>query len=125
VQSPTPISDADWEALIEHGGFPEPFLKRDQRFTRRWRTLRQDQLSKQDLREVSRLQDLAAMETLSLILTEQSAQQLVYSNLSREIGTAVDTVRRFTRPAPLWVLGAPMVQKRRQVAPQGAEVVSA
>jgi len=62
VQSPTPISDADWEALIEHGGFPEPFLKRDQRFTRRWRTLRQDQLTKQDLREVSRLQDLAAME---------------------------------------------------------------
>ena len=32
---------------------------------------------------------------MSLILTEQSAQQLVYSNLSREIGTAVDTVRRW------------------------------
>lgn len=95
VQPPKAISDADWEALIEHGGFPEPFLKRDQRFTRRWRALRQDQLTKEDLREVSRLQDLAAMETLALILTEQSAQQLVYSNLSREIGIAVDTVRRW------------------------------
>ena len=35
------------------------------------------------------------METLALILTEQSAQQLVYSYLSREIGIAVDTVRRW------------------------------
>jgi uncharacterized protein DUF4143 len=95
VQPPIPISDADWEALVEHGGFPEPFLRGDQRFTRRWRTLRQDQLTKQDLREVSRLQDLAAMETLALILAENCAQQLVYSNLSREIGTAVDTVRRW------------------------------
>lgn len=95
VQPPKAISGADWEALIEHGGFPEPFLKRDQRFTRRWRALRQDQLTKEDLREVSRSQDLAAMETLVLILTEQSAQQLVYPNLSREVGVAVDTVRRW------------------------------
>ena len=90
VQRPKAISYADWEALIEHGGFPEPFLKRDQRFTRRWRALRQDQLTKEYLREMSQLQDLAAMETLALLLTEHSAQQLVYSNLSREIGIAVD-----------------------------------
>lgn len=32
VQAPKPISVADWEALLEHGGVPEPFLKRDQRF---------------------------------------------------------------------------------------------
>ncbi len=95
VQPPTPISDADWDALIENGGFPEPFLKRDLRFTRRWRALRRDQLTKEDSREMSRLQDLAAMETLALILAEQSAQQLVYSGLSREIGIAVDTARRW------------------------------
>lgn len=35
------------------------------------------------------------METLALIPAENSAQQLVYSNLSREIGIAVDTVRRW------------------------------
>jgi uncharacterized protein len=95
VQAPTPITDADWAALIEHGGFPEPFLKRDPRFTRRWRSLRQDQLTKGDMRDLAQLQDLGAMETLSLILAEHSSQQLVYSNLSREVGVAVDTIRRW------------------------------
>jgi predicted AAA+ superfamily ATPase len=95
VRSPDPISDVDWNALTEHGGFPEPFLKRDPRFTRRWRALRQDQLTKGDLRDVTQLQELGAMETLALVLTEHSAQQLIYSNLSREIGVAVDTIRRW------------------------------
>jgi len=95
VRSPEPISDADWSALLEHGGFPEPFLTRDARFTRRWRALRQDQLTKEDLREVAQLQHLGAMETLALLLAEHSSQQLVYSNLSRETGIAVDTARRW------------------------------
>jgi len=95
VRAPQVIRDADWDALLEHGGFPEPFLLRDLRFTRRWRALRQDQLTKEDLREVAQIQDLGAMEVLTLLLTEHSAQQLVYSNLSREVGVAVDTIRRW------------------------------
>jgi predicted AAA+ superfamily ATPase len=95
VRPPAKISDADWSALLEHGGFPEPFLKRDLRFTRRWRSLRQDQLTKGDLRDLAQLQDIGAMETLALVLAENSSQQLIYSNLSREIGVAVDTVRRW------------------------------
>jgi hypothetical protein len=95
LRAPLPIDDADWAALNEHGGFPEPFLKRDVRFTRRWRALRQEQLTKGDLRDVARLQDIAAMETLAVVLAEQSGGQLVYSSLSRELGIAVDTVRRW------------------------------
>jgi predicted AAA+ superfamily ATPase len=95
VRPPQPIPDSDWGALLEHGGFPEPFLLRDLRFTRRWRALRQDQLTKEDLREVAQLQDLGAMEAFTVLLAEHSAQQLVYSNLSREVGIAVDTARRW------------------------------
>jgi uncharacterized protein len=89
------LSDADWNALLQHGGFPEPFLKRETRFTRRWRSLRQDQLTRGDLREVAQLQDIGAMETLALILAEVSSQQLVYSNISREVRIAVDTAKRW------------------------------
>jgi hypothetical protein len=95
VRAPIAIPNADWHALVEHGGFPEPFLKRDPRFTRRWRSLRQEQLTKGDLRDVAQLQDLGAMEALATVLAERSAQQLIYSTLSREIGVAVDTVRRW------------------------------
>jgi predicted AAA+ superfamily ATPase len=95
IQPPAEVTTADWDALWEHGGFPEPFLRRDTRFTRRWRSLRQEQLSREDLREVTQVQDLGTMETLMQILAERSAQQLVYSNLSQEIGVAVDTVKRW------------------------------
>ena len=95
VRLPEPIPEADWSALLQHGGFPEPFLKRDLRFTRRWRALRQDQLTREDLRDVAQLENLGAMETVAMILTERSSQQLVYSNLSREVGIAVDTAKRW------------------------------
>lgn len=95
IQAPAPIASSDWDALWEHGGFPEPFLRRDTRFSRRWRSLRQEQLSREDLREVTHVQDLGTMETLMQILAERSGQQLVYANLAQEIGVAVDTVKRW------------------------------
>jgi len=89
------VRSSDWDALWEHGGFPEPFLRRDTRFTRRWRSLRYEQLSREDLREVARVADLGTLETLIQILAERSAQQLIYSNLAREIQVSVDTVKRW------------------------------
>jgi uncharacterized protein len=95
IQEPIAIDAADWEALSTHGGFPEPFLRRDLRFTRRWSALRRDQLAREDLREVTRVQELGTMETLMHILAERSGRQLVYSNLAVELGVAVDTVKRW------------------------------
>lgn len=95
IQPPVEIDPADWDALWTHGGFPEPFLRRELRFTRRWRSLRQDQLAREDLREVTRVQELGTMETLMRILAERSGQQLIYSNLATELGVAVDTVKRW------------------------------
>ena len=95
IQSPGEVPAADWAALWEHGGFPEPFLRRDTRFTLRWRSLRQEQLSREDLREVAHITDLGTLETLMQLLAEHSAQQLVYSNLAQEIQVAVDTAKRW------------------------------
>lgn len=95
IRPPAEIASADWDALWEHGGFPEPFLRRDSRFTRRWRSLRQEQLSREDLREVAQVNDLGTMETLMQLLAERSAGQLVYSSLAREIQVSVDTVKRW------------------------------
>ncbi|HEV2992722.1 MAG TPA: ATP-binding protein [Candidatus Angelobacter sp.] len=95
IQPPAEIPPDDWDALWEHGGFPEPFLRRDSRFTRRWRSLRQEQLSREDLREITHVRDLGTIETLMQILAERSAQQLVYSSLAREVQVSVDTVKHW------------------------------
>lgn len=95
IHAPGEVPATDWDALWQHGGFPEPFLRRDSRFTRRWRSLRHEQLSREDLREVAHITDLGTMEILMQILAERSGQQLVYSNLAQEIQVSVDTAKRW------------------------------
>ena len=53
---------------MEFGGFPEPFLKAEQRFYNRWRKLRTEQLLREDLRDLTRIQELDQVETLAAIL---------------------------------------------------------
>ena len=115
VQSPRRLPDPDWRALLDHGGFPEPFLKREPRFTRRWRALRQTQLTREDLREVAQIQALGALETLTHVLAERSGAQFGVRLQSR---TRVDVERRHgpavgrpARASPPRLPGAALVQE--------------
>ena len=95
VKAAAIISDADWSALLEHGGFPEPFAKRDPRFTRRWYMKRQQEFLESDLLRLAAVRDPAIVQMLALLLAERSAAHLVYSDLSRELNVTVDTIRRW------------------------------
>jgi hypothetical protein len=96
IRPPVRVPEVEFEALWQHGGYPEPFLKRDPRFTRRWQTLRTEQLVRGDLRELTQIQNLGQMEALANVLVSRSAQQLVYANLATEVRVSVDTARRWT-----------------------------
>ncbi len=91
-KKPRPI---DFRALWEHGGFPEPFLKRDKRFTRRWQALRTQQLLREDVRSLTGIQQLDQLEMLVKLLSVRSANQIVFSNLARDTRVSIDTVRRW------------------------------
>lgn len=93
LRSPRAIDDGDWDALWRHGGFPEPFLTRKDDFTRLWSSSRLQQLSREDIRETSQVQRLAQLGVLTQILSERSAQQLVYASLAQEISVAPITVK--------------------------------
>lgn len=95
LRAPKAISDDDWNALWQFGGFPEPFIQRDKTFSRRWSSLRLQQLSKEDIRESSQILNVAQIGVLVQILTERSAQQLVYSSLAQEIAVAPITVKEW------------------------------
>ena len=95
LRPPRPVGDADFEALWKHGGFPEPYLRRDVRFTRRWRTLRFAQLVREEVRDLTRIQQLDQLEVLVRLLGDRSGQQVVYDNLARQVRVAADTVRRW------------------------------
>lgn len=95
VRSPTRIEAADFEALWSHGGYPEPFLRRDTRFSRRWQALRLAQLVREDIRDLTRVQQIDQLEVLVQRLSRQSGRQLVYGNLASEVRVSADTIRRW------------------------------
>jgi predicted AAA+ superfamily ATPase len=81
--------------LWEHGGFPEPFLKRDPRFSRRWQSLRSQQLLREDVRDLTQIQQLDQLALLVKLLDARSGHQVIYSNLARDIQVGVETVKRW------------------------------
>ncbi|MHC4515525.1 MAG: ATP-binding protein, partial [Planctomycetota bacterium] len=95
VRAPKRLGQPRFKALWEHGGYPEPFVKGDGRFSTRWRQLRRQQLLREDVRDMTRIQDLDQLDVLVTLLEEGSGKQLIYSKLSRDINITVDTARRW------------------------------
>jgi predicted AAA+ superfamily ATPase len=95
VRPPARISADDFHALWTHGGFPEPFLKRDPRFTRRWQSSRLELLLREEIRDLTQIYRIDQIEMLVRLLADRSGGQLVYSNLARDLGVAVDTAKRW------------------------------
>ncbi len=94
-RQPAPIENDQWDALWHFGGFPEPFLKSDQRFYNRWRKLRTEQLFLEDLRDLTRIQELGQAEMLEGLLRNQVGQLTSYSSMAKTIRVSVDTIRRW------------------------------
>jgi hypothetical protein len=89
IEAPTSLR------LLESGGFPEPFLKGRTSFTNRWRRMREQQLFREDLRDVSNVHQARQMELLAALLKEQAGQLLNYASLAEKVGVSVDSVRRW------------------------------
>ena len=95
VRTPAPVETADFEALWRHGGYPEPFLRRDARFSHRWQSLRFEQFVREDIRDLTQIQQLDQLASMTRLLAARSAHQLIYGNLAKQVRVSVDTVRRW------------------------------
>ena len=96
VRRPCPIDEADWSALVEFGGFPEPFARRSRRFSSRWSALRMEQLMMEDLRTLTQVQELEQMRILAEILANRSGQQIVYDSIARDVSVDPKTAKKWT-----------------------------
>lgn len=91
--APAPLDEQEWAALWTHGGFPEPFVRRNSRFSLRWQQLRQSQLLREDVRELTRIQEIDQLVALATLLAGRSAQQVAYSSLANEVRVSENTAR--------------------------------
>ena len=92
---PKEIHPHTWDSLIKFGGFPEPFLRSEQRFHNRWQSLRTEHLFREDIRELTRIQEISQIEVLAEYLRLQVGQLTSYSSLARKVQVSVDTIRRW------------------------------
>lgn len=95
IARPMAMDDETWERLLTFGGFPEPFVRADKMFVRRWRQLRFEQLVREDIRKDTAIRELDQIEALAKILSERSGEQLVYASLGREVQANEITTRNW------------------------------
>ncbi len=89
---PKHLSEDLFDALWEFGGFPDPFLKAEKRFHRQWNKLRRELLFRDDLRDLSRVQEIAQMELLAELMRRQVGQKTSLASLAKKIRIAHTTV---------------------------------
>ena len=95
LAAPDKISDEAFESLYRFGGFPEPFTRASVRFYNRWAGLRMEQMFREDLRDLTRVQEIDQLLTLSQVLRKQAGALANYSNLAADVAVSVDTIRRW------------------------------
>jgi predicted AAA+ superfamily ATPase len=82
-----------YDGFYRYGPFPEPFLKQNERFSRRWH---QDYISlvvRQDLKDISRVVEIDKVENLLFLIPSRVMAPLSMANLAGELEVAHTTVR--------------------------------
>lgn len=90
-------SDAEkvFQQLWSCSGFPEPFLKDDVTFYKRWRRSHLDIILRQDLLDLYTGRDIQSIETLVLLLKNRVGSSVSYANLARDLERDANTIKRW------------------------------
>lgn len=91
--SPKRISVKEFDNLLQYGGFPEPFLKANMKFYRKWKTFRFQQLFQEEIRDLTKIQHIDIMEILAHLIQHQVGQLTTCSSLARKLRKTSVTVQ--------------------------------
>lgn len=73
------------ENLLKFGGFPEPFLEKNEEGFRRWHDERMDRFIYEDVRDLENIRDLSSMELLTELLVPKAAFPLSLNSLREDL----------------------------------------
>jgi predicted AAA+ superfamily ATPase len=88
-------ADEALEKLLKFGGFPEPFIRGTEKFHRRWQNNYKNLLTKEEVRDLSRIADIKGLETLVEILPARVGSQISIPSLSEDLGKKYDTIKNW------------------------------
>ncbi|MCP3876102.1 MAG: ATP-binding protein [Desulfobacteraceae bacterium] len=81
--------------LLKFGGFPEPYLKKNDRFVKRWRRTHTDTIIREDLLDLERVRDIKSIEILIHMLKSRVGSTISYTSLSTDLQVSVHTVKHW------------------------------
>lgn len=81
---------------MRFGPFPDPLLSRNTRQARLWKKHRHDLIIREDLRDLSRIPELARIEMLASILPERVGSLFSRNSLRAFLEVSHDTITRWT-----------------------------
>lgn len=90
-QSPDQLFNTLWHC----SGFPEPFLKNNEAYYKRWRRTHLDIILRQDLLDLYTVKNIQGIETLVEILKTRIGSSISYANLARDLEVDPTTVKRW------------------------------
>jgi uncharacterized protein len=89
------------EQLLRYGGFPEPFTKANTAFYRRWQRDMEDYLTREDIRDLTRILAVEHVATLMHVLPSQVGSPLSLNALRKDVETSYTAVKNAIRAMEL------------------------
>lgn len=81
--------------LMRRGGFPEPYLADTDDDADRWRLSHVDRVLREDMRDLSQISDVTAVEYLVQRLAQQVGSVVSYKSIADDLNVAATTVKRW------------------------------
>jgi len=81
--------------LLQFGGFPEPFLKKDLTSLRRWHKQRQERIVYSDIRDLENIKEISNIELLINALPDRIGSPLSRKNLAQDLEVDFKTVEKW------------------------------
>lgn len=85
----------DFETLMKLGGFPEPFLRQEERFARRWSIQYRSRLIRDEVPKLETVEDLGSLELLARRIPDLTGSPISINNLREDLDRAFKTVKRW------------------------------
>jgi uncharacterized protein len=86
---------SDLEALLQFGGFPEPFLKHNTRHWKRWQRERLSRVIQEDLISLEHVKEVSQLQLLAQLLPERVGSVLSIANLKQDLSVAFETADKW------------------------------
>lgn len=81
--------------LLEYGGFPEPYLKKDSTSLHRWHRQRRERIVYSDIRDLENVKEISNIELLIQALPERVGSPLSRKNLAQDLQVDFKTVEKW------------------------------